>query len=382
MRGIFFLFVSILLMALPNIGYSGGKGRITVTDRLVRPWDMDFLSEEQAIVSEKEGGLQIVNLLTGEKQSVNGLPADLDFRNKVGIGDNTGIFGVKLDPNFVRNRWVYLSYAAKKPNGKGTTTKVVRAKLRENTLGSLQTLFVATPFSEDRFHYGGGLVFGNDGKLYFTVGERLFTEADQPALPIAQNYRDRRGKIYRLNPDGSVPNDNPEFKAPSTPGVYALGIRAAQGLTLHPSTGEIWFSEHGTQQGDELNRLIAGANYGWPVITSGRYRATDYQPPKLADRQFTSPVWFWPHTVAPTGLTFYTGDEFPEWKGSLLIAGLSKGSLWRFEIREGEIHAVEELFIDERIRLRNIKQAPDGKLYMLTDEANGRILRLTKLDEE
>ena len=354
--------------------------RVTITDRLLRPWDMDFPDEYTALVTEKEGGLQEVNLKTGEKIPIAGLPDDLDQRNRTGIGDNSGLFAVKIDPDFKTNRWVYLSYSAKDPEdpstNPSTTTKIVRGKLIGDELTSIETLFVAQPFSQDRYHYGGGMVFGGDGTLYFTVGERLFSEADQPAMPIAQNYQDRRGKIYRIHSDGSIPSDNPTFSADAPAGLFAVGIRAAQGLTMNPVNHEIWFSEHGTQQGDELNRLMPGANYGWPIHTTGKYRAAGYQPPGLNERTFTAPVWFWQQTVAPTGLTFYSGDEFPHWQGDLLVGGLARGSLWRIEIDNGSVTGMEQLFIDEPIRLRTVKQSPDGAIFMLTDEANGRILRL------
>lgn len=352
--------------------------RNQVADRLLRPWDMVFLSETQALVTEKEGGLQKVNLLDGSRISITGLPDELDNRNKRGLGDNSGLFGVKRDPDFADNGWLYLSYAAKNPEGAGATTKVIRAKLKNNRLVEHKTLLIATPYSEDRYHYGGGLVFGADKKLYITVGERLFTEKDQPAMPIAQNYQDKRGKIYRLNSDGSIPDDNPTFPDSSVPGMYALGIRAAQGMTLHPDSGKIWFSEHGTRQGDELNVLYAGANYGWPVKTTGNYRYLEYTPPPLATRQFHSPDWYWEHTVAPTGLAFYQGPEFPDWQGDLFVAGLSRGSLWRLEIQGHKVLTAQELFTQERIRLRNVKMSPAGKIYLLTDEANGRILRIDK----
>jgi glucose/arabinose dehydrogenase len=373
------LFSALVQLVFPSHGQTSTQKtieRVTVVDRLIRPWDIVFLDNSQALVSEKEGGVQWVNLLTGEKQLLKGLPADAEFRNKTGIGDNTGYFGIALDPNFAKNHWVYLAYAATNSAQDATTTKVIRAKYKNFALSNIQSLLVAEPFSTDRYHYGGGLVFGADNKLYITVGERLFTEKDQPTnMPIAQNLQDKRGKIYRINPDGSIPNDNPTFSESSVPGLYALGIRAAQGLTLHPKTGQIWFSEHGTYQGDEINQLQAGANYGWPIITSGKYRFAEYAPPDLT-RTFAAPSWFWENTVAPTGLTFYFGDEFPQWHGHLLVPGLSRGNFWLMNIKDNKIVAAEELFTDKKIRLRKAKQAPDGKLYLLTDEANGRILRV------
>lgn len=319
-RRILLLTLALTLQSFSTLANETGKHiiRVDVADRLLRPWDMAFLNENEALVTEKEGTLQRVNLTTGAKSVIGGLPTDLDSRNKTGVGDNTGLFAVKLDPDFALIPWVYLSYAATNHDGEGSTTKVIRA----------------------------------------------------------QNMMDKRGKIYRLNADGTIPTDNPEFDQSSVPGLYASGIRAAQGMTLHPVTKQIWFSEHGTRQGDELNLLKAGANYGWPIITTGGYRYQKYQPPQLKDRVFTSPIWFWQHTVAPTGLTFYRGDEFPHWSGDLLVAGLSRGSFWRISFVSNKISAVQELFINERVRLRNIKQGPDGRLYVLTDEANGRILRL------
>jgi glucose/arabinose dehydrogenase len=281
---------------------------------------------------------------------------------------------VLLHPNFDDNRWVYVSYAAKK-KGK-TTTKVIRAKLENNALIEVQTILEAAPYTRAYFHYGGGMTFGLDGKLYITIGERLFKEIDEPALPIAQDVQDKRGKIYRLNEDGSIPDDNPDFGEEAVPGLYALGIRAAQGITRNPLTGDIWFSEHGTHQGDEINLLKAGANYGWPIKTTGKYRSADYKAPVMEGVDFAPPQWYWQHTVAPTGLTFYTGEEFPQWKNSLIVPGLSKGSLWRFSIEGRTIKGTEELFIDDRVRSRKVIQSPDGKLFMLTDEKNGKVIRI------
>lgn len=347
-----------------------------VLEGLNHPWSIAFISPQNALISEKDGNLLRVNLETREKKSIKGFPEDLtDSIRAIHFGDNSGIFEVLLDPNFSSEPWVYFSYAAKK-EGQGTTTKVVRAKLENDSLHSHETLLEADPYTKEYFHYGGGMTFGPDNKLYVTIGERLFWERDEPELPIAQDIRDKRGKIYRIHADGSIPKDNPNLGAGAVPGVFALGIRAAQGITVQPQTGKIWFSEHGTIQGDELNILKPGANYGWPNITSGKLRSSDYTPPTLEGVLFTPPVWFWPHTVAPTGLTFYTGDEFPNWKNNLIVPGLSKGSLWRFQVANDTIQSAEELFIHDRVRIRKAKQSPDGKLYILTDEDNGKLVRI------
>jgi aldose sugar dehydrogenase len=346
----------------------------TILDGLRRPWSMAFLSEEEVLITEKEGDLLRVNLLSKEKIRIKGFPKDM--ADSIGFyhpGDNTGKFEVLLDPEFNKNKLVYLSYAAQSEKGKAT--KIIRAVLDKDSLQQIKVLFVAAPYTYERVHYGGGMVFGNDGKLYFTIGERIFNEKDEPVLPIAQNIQDRRGKIYRINSDGSIPKDNPDYGANAIVGLYALGIRAAQGITVNPITNKIWFSEHGTIQGDEINILKAHGNYGWPIKTTGKYRYSEYAPPVINDT-FIDPTWSWLHTVAPTGLLFYTGNEFPLWKNNLLVAGLSRGSLWRMTVDGDTIKTSEELFVDDRKRLRKIAQSPMGKLYVLVDEMNGQLIRI------
>jgi glucose/arabinose dehydrogenase len=345
----------------------------TVLEGLKRPWSIAFLSENEVLISEKEGELVKVNLLTKVKEKIQGFP--MDFQDSIaGFGDNTGKFEVLLDPDFKNNRFIYLSYAAKAANGR--TTKIIRAVLENGFLQQIKTLFVAEPYTYERHHYGGGMIFGTDGKLYFTIGERLFTEKDEPIIPIAQDIKDQRGKIYRINSDGTIPKDNPDFGDKAIPGLYATGIRAAQGLTMETTTGKLWFSEHGTYQGDEINVLRAGANYGWPVKTTGKYRFTDYAPQPIPGTIYTEPLWSWLHTVAPTGLHFYSGNEFGVWNRNLLVGGLSRGSLWRLVIDGETIKSAEELFTDERLRIRKVVQSPMGRLYILTDELNGKLIRI------
>lgn len=345
-----------------------------VLDGLRRPWSMAFLSEDEVLISEKEGDLVRVNIPKKEKVTIKGFPDDMaDSIAFHHPGDNTGKFEVLVDPNFNKNKFVYISYAAQ--SNKGNATKIIRAVLDKDSLQKIQTLFVATPYTFERYHYGGGMTFGPDGKLYFTIGERLFNEKNEPPLPIAQNVQDKRGKIYRINTDGSIPKDNPDYGANAIPGLYAIGIRAAQGITVNPITSKIWFTEHGTYQGDEINILTPHANYGWPNKTTGKYRYTEYAPTAINDT-FTDPTWYWIHTVAPTGLVFYTGDEFPTWKNNLLVAGLSRGSFWRMSIDGDTVKGAEELFVDDRKRLRKVVQSPMGKLYALVDELNGTLIRI------
>jgi aldose sugar dehydrogenase len=345
----------------------------TVMEGINRPWSMAFLNEDEALVSEKQGDLVRINLKNRQKFVVKNFPADMaDTMSRRTPGDNTGKFEVVLDPDFINNKFIYISYAAQNDNG--TSLKVIRAVFENDALHQIKSIFTIEPFTPELHHYGGGMVFGADGKLYITAGERLFTEANQPPTPLAQDLSDKRGKIYRINPDGSIPNDNPDFGKRAVAGLYAIGIRAAQGLAVEPTTNRIWFSEHGTHQGDEINLLKAGANYGWPVVTTGKYRFESYKPSPGEGANYTNPVWTWMHTVAPTGLVFYTGDEFPTWKNSLIVPGLSRGSLWRMTVAGEKIIHSEELFVNDRVRSRKVVQSPAGRLYLLTDEANGKIV--------
>lgn len=368
----------------------------TIIDGLSRPWSMAFLSENEVLLSEKDGDLLRIDLITKEKYIIKGFPNDrtdsLSYKKAdyplgifpSGLPDgakvtyNAGILEVVSDPNFPSNQFLYISYTAKGEGG--ATTKVIRAQLENDSLTNIKPLLLALPYSHGLFHFGGGMTFGPDGKLYVTVGERLFNEDNQPETPIAQDLTDGRGKIYRLNSDGSIPDDNPDFGPDAIPGLYATGIRAAQGITVEPRTGNIWFSEHGTNQGDEINLLKKGTNYGWPIVTTGTYRGDKFVPKKVEGIDYTDPVWYWKHTVAPTGLTFYTGDEFPEWKNNLIVPGLSRGSLWRIRIEGETVKSMEELFLDNRQRSRKAIQSPEGKLYILTedmaDRKNGKIIRI------
>lgn len=284
-----------------------------VLDGLKKPWSLAFISENDAIIAEKDGGLVRTDLKSGEKIYIKGMPVDIagpvlidtsghpfgtfpSDANGTSQRYNAGLFQILLDPEFSENKRLYLSYAAEN-NKKASALKVISAELVNNELINIKTLFLAGPYTHGLFHYGGGMVIGNDGKLYITSGERNLFEHNNPEMPLSQDVKDPRGKVIRINLDGSIPDDNPSFGPGAIEGLYALGIRAAQGLIVHPRTGEIWFSEHGTIQGDEVNKLEAGANYGWPYKTSGRYRSRGFDPKYDETMIFTDPIHYWTHTV-------------------------------------------------------------------------------------
>lgn len=351
---------------------------------------MAFVAEHEVLVMEKEGGLQRVRLKEKTMVQIEGLPADVFTPPVIDLAShepgiypasldgqlhwgNGGLFDIALHPDFQENSTIFLSYVSRQ--GEKFALKVISAVLRDDILESIQTILTPGPYVAGLWHFGGGLhIVGQ--RLYVTVGERLFYEGFKEGLPIAQDVRDARGAIYCLELDGSIPKDNPDFGDGAIPGLYAIGIRAAQALTHRHGTEDVWFSEHGTNQGDEINLLKKGANYGWPNITSGTWRTADYAPTALPDPVYEPPMHFWLHTVAPTGLTFYTGSEFPSWQGNLLVTGLSRGSFWRLTLEGNDVTSAEELFLNDRVRARKVVQSPGGLLYILTDEPDGKIIRI------
>lgn len=361
-----------------------------IMDSLAHPWSMAFINAHEAFITEKDGDLLRVDLDRKRKYRIRGFPEDritpltidlseypprtfpfsLDGKTMTGNG---GILDVVLHPDFDTNAQLFLSYVSERDET--YALKVIRATVRNDSLQQIRTLLNPGPYVSGLWHFGGGLCL-QDGHLFVTAGERLFFEDFKQGLPIAQDVTDARGAIYRIALDGSIPADNPDFGAGAVPGLYAIGIRAAQGITVRPGTDDLWFSEHGTNQGDELNLLRPGANYGWPNITTGTWRSEGYTPAELPDAVYTAPRHYWLQTVAPTGLTFYTGTEFPSWRGNLLVPGLSRGSLWRITLQGNTVVSAEELFLNDHVRLRKAVQGPDGHLYLLTDEDNGKLIRI------
>lgn len=333
---------------------------VTVADGLSHPWGLAFLPDGGMLVTERDGRLRVVR--DGELQStpVAGLP-------EIAVAGQGGLLDVTLHPAFEDNRWVYLSYAASGEGGYGT--EVARGRFRDGALEDLEVIFRALPKASGGRHFGSRLVFDNDGHLYVTLGDRGHR-------PNGQDLATHTGSIIRIHDDGSVPADNP-FVDGERPEIFTYGNRNVQGAALHPETGVLWTHEHGPQGGDELNVIEAGNNYGWPVITYGANYGTGTQIGEGTHKPgMEQPLWYWDPSIAPSGMTFYTGDRFPEWQGSLFVGALKFELLARLELNGRKVLGEERMLKGELGRIRAVEQGPDGYLYLLTDESNGRLLRL------
>ena len=322
------------------------------------------------LVTERAGRLRIIRNGVLDPQPIAGVPA---VRAAV-LG---GLLDVAVHPRFAENRWLYLTYT-KAGDTNLTTTALARGRFDGRMLSDVKEIFVANNWSKSTTNYGGRIAFDTNGFLFLTIGERQEQER-------AQNGRDHGGKVLRLRDDGSVPPDNPFAGKPEyAPEIYSLGHRSPQGLALHPSTGALWENEHGPLGGDELNVILPGRNYGWPLVTFG----TDYDGRPFAGTIGTSradleaPFMFWVPSIAISGITFYTGDRFPAWKGNAFVGAMFEGRtrgtghLQRITFTEGRPIQREPILGELRQRIRDVRQGPDGFLYVLTDEDNGAVLKI------
>lgn len=328
---------------------------------LKNPWSIAFLNNGDALVTERAGGLRLLSKNGELSPAISGLPD----ASVVGQG---GMLGVTLHPNFDENKWVYVCLSV--ADGAVRGSEVHRGKLVGNTLQEVKEIFVARPKVDTAHHFGCRLAFDNDNKLFISLGDR--TKKDQ-----AQLTTNHIGVVVRVNDDGSVPSDNP-FSDGQAPEVFSYGHRNVQGMALHPTSGQVWTHEHGPKGGDEVNILENGDNYGWPIITYG----VNYDGSSITDvtemDAMRQPLTFWVPSIAPSGMAFYTGDEFPEWKGNLLVGSLKFRYLNRMVMDGEKVVKQEELLTERNERVRDVKQAPDGSIYVLTDATNGKVLRLTK----
>ena len=335
----------------------------TVASGLEHPWALAFLPDGRVLVTERPGRLRIVDSNGRLSEPLTGVPAV----QAVGQG---GLLDVAIDPNFAQNQLVYLSFS--EPGGDGTSgTAVARGRLGNAGLENVQVIYRQQPKVRSGGHYGSRLVFSRDGKLFITQGDRQAAQF----RPQAQQLSSGLGKIVRINPDGTIPSDNPFVgRDDARPEIWSYGHRNAQAAALQPETGQLWTVEHGAMGGDELNHPEKGKNYGWPVITYGR----DYSGASIGDgaqkEGMEQPVYYWDPVIAPSGMAFYTGDRYPGWKGSAFVGSMGTGSLVRLTIENGRVTREERYDIGSRVR--DVQQGPDGLLYLVTDEDNGRLLRV------
>ena len=338
----------------------------TIADKLGHPWGMAFLPDGNILVTERTGQLRLVENGKLNPQPVTGLP-------EIAVTGQGGLLDVALHPDFENNQWIYLSFSAKGEDGYGT--EVIRGRLDGMELKDVEKIFAASPKGDGGRHFGSRLLFAPDGKLFITLGDR----GDQDR---AQKMNDHAGSLIRLNDDGSVPEDNPFINTKNAkPESYTLGNRNMQGIALQPGTNLLWTHEHGPQGGDELNIMTPGTNYGWPVITYGVNYGIGTKIGEGTEKAgMAQPIHYWIPSIAPSGMVFYTGDEFPEWKGNLFVGSLRFGQLVRLKIQDGKVVEEERLIDGKHGRIRDVRQGPDGTLYLLTDESNGKLLRLKRAE--
>lgn len=333
----------------------------TVADGLERPWSLAFLPNGDMLVTERPGRLRLVQNGKLVDKAIGGLP-------RIAAIGQGGLLDVILHPDFEQNRRIYISYSARGAGGAGT--EVVSGEFDGQKLNNVKTIIRAQPKSSGGSHFGSRLVFDDKGHLFISLGDR-----GRPNQ--AQRTSTHHGSVLRLMDDGSIPADNPFVgKSGSKQEIYSYGHRNVQGMVLHPSTREIWTHEHGPRGGDEVNILKKGANFGWPSITYG----INYDGSVITDKKrapdMEQPVTYWVPSIAPSGMAFYSGDKFPQWKGDLFVGALAGAHLRRLEIKDNKVVDQEQLLGDLGSRVRDVRMGPDGFLYVLTDQTDGEILRL------
>ncbi len=335
----------------------------TVVRGLENPWGLDFLPDGRMIITERPGRLRIATPDGTLGAPVSGVPA-------VYANGQGGLLDVALDPDFANNQLVYLTYA--EPGGGDLAgTSAARGRLQGNALVDVQVIYRQRPKVEEGGHYGSRLVFANDGMLFITQGDRM--NHREKAQDLAMGM----GKVIRIHPDGRVPTDNPFVgRDGAQPEIWSYGHRNMQGATRHPVTGALWTIEHGARGGDELNHPEAGKNYGWPIITYGRDYSGFRIGEGVAKEGMEQPVYYWDPVIAPSGMTFYTGDKYEGMTGDLFIGSLSPGGLVRLTMQGAAVTRETRYLGELRERIRDVVQGPDGFLYVLTDSRDGRVLRL------
>jgi glucose/arabinose dehydrogenase len=337
----------------------------TLARNLQNPWGLTFLPDRRMLVTERPGRLRIIDAEGKLSEPIKGLP-------RIAARGQGGLLDVALDPNFAQNRLVYLSFAEDRGEGKAGTS-VARGRLSEDgtALESTQVIFRQEPAYTGNNHWGSRLVFDRDGNLFVTLGDRFDLRKE------AQNPANHLGKIVHIKPEGGAAPNNPFLnREDARPEIWSIGHRNVQGAAINPATGELWTVEHGARGGDEVNIPQKGKNYGWPIISYG----VDYSGAKIGEGTakpgLEQPVYYWDPSIAPSGMAFYTGDKFPAWRGSILVGALSGKLVSRLETSGNKVTGEERMLQNLNERIRDVRQGPDGLVYLLTDSPQGRILRM------
>jgi len=338
-----------------------------VTSTLASPWGITSLPDGRLLITEKGGNLRIVTASGQVSEAILGLPSV----NDSGQG---GLLGLCLDPNFATNRMVYWVFSESISGGNVTAVAKGRLSDNESTIEASTVIYRANPANSSALHYGGRILFDSTGNLLISTGERSVLET----RPLAQSVTAALGKIVRITTQGAPAPGNPNFNlAGALPELYSIGHRNPQGLAIHPTTGDLWQSEHGPRGGDEINRVQAGANYGWPTITYG----IEYGGEPIGDAiqqqdGMQQPVYYWDPVISPSGMTFYKGNRIPEWQNNLFVGALSGSHIARLVIVNNRVVGEERLLVQENQRFRDITQTADGALYAITDQ--GRLYKIDK----
>jgi glucose/arabinose dehydrogenase len=345
---------------------------VTVAEGLVQPWSIAFLPGGDVLITERPGRLRIVRGGKLLPQAVEGVP-------KVFHSSQGGLLEVLPHPNFASNRLLYLSYSKPGADEMQSRTALLRGRFENDRLTGVQEIFDAV--AKGRNHYSGKIAFDRNGFLFLSLGDRQVPPEGNLEAHPAQDLSNHHGKIVRLHDDGRVPSDNPFVnRAGARPEIWSYGHRNVQGLAIHPQTGELWTNEHGPQGGDELNRIQPGRNYGWPVIGYGVNYQTGLAIHSGTHRQgMEQPVRVWVPSIGISGLMIYTGDRFPEWRGNMFVGGMVGQQLARLTLKDDRV-INEETLVQQMGRIRDIRQGPDGYIYLVTDDREGKATPVLRLE--
>lgn len=347
---------------------------VTVVEGLQHPWSIAFLPGGEMLVTERPGRLRIVRDGVLDPSPIGGVPP-------VRARGQGGLLEVLPHPQFATNRLLYLTLSKPNEDGSEGTTAVVRGRLEGDSLRNVEEIFVAKAWSGGANHFGSKLAFDGRGHLFITVGDRgASPNAETVDAHPAQNLMNHQGTVIRLHEDGRVPADNPFVgRSDALPEIWSYGHRNLQGLAIHPQTGDVWQTEHGPRGGDELNVSLPGRNYGWPVIGFGINYNGQRIHQDTARAGMEPPMHYWVPSIATSGLLFYTGDRFPAWRGSLFVGGMAGEVLVRLTLDGRRVTSTERLF-EGMGRVRDVRQGPDGFIYLAIDNRQGGLTPIVRLE--